>query len=209
MLLLLKENWADKTLVFLLVYFAAQKNILWIVLFIVLLAGIELVMSNLPAARPGWDTLLSHYSHFFIVYNAIEMNCSSSQQQIIRGRDIINTNQFVGFPISCNGSKTCPGKCHCLLGQQVGQANTGNHFIIGFQDFGQCGVYSSFTETLIRVSCVSIATAGYLELQSTSSQSARKKDRNEWCIYKYAKLTDIPECRVLENCIRDGSRICI
>lgn len=89
------------------------------------------------------------------------------------------TNQFAGFPNSCNGSKTCPGKCSCLLDRQMGQANTGNHFLIGFRDLGECDVHSSFTDLLIRVSCVSVATAGYLELQSASSQSARKRDRNE------------------------------
>lgn len=38
--------------------------------FIVLLAVIELVMSSLPAARPGQDTLLSHYCDFFMVCKA-------------------------------------------------------------------------------------------------------------------------------------------
>lgn len=68
-------------------------------LFIVLLAVFEFVMSSFPAARPGWDTLLSHYCDFFYGMQGWR-NCSSSQQQITRGTDVTNTNQFEGFPIS-------------------------------------------------------------------------------------------------------------
>lgn len=107
------------------------KNALWMVSSIVLLAVIKVVMSSLPAARPGWEhTFVPLLWRFYGMQSW--SNCSSSQQHI-RGRDITNTNQFVGFPISCNGSKTCPGKCCCLLDWQIGQTNTGNTFSLAFK----------------------------------------------------------------------------
>lgn len=140
---------------------------------------LPLILSCLAFQQP--ELVGTHFCPITVIFYGMQgwSNFSSSQQQIIRGRDIKCTNQFAGFPNSCNGSKTCPGKCSCLLDRQMGQANTGNHFLIGFRDLGECDVHSSFTDLLIRVSCVSVATAGYLELQSASSQSARKRDRNE------------------------------